>query len=118
MPTIIFSPSSQPQQVEDFPEKCDRTVKGAIHVRPGSSCIVSDGEAEHLKSRGVAFIVAKKSPVPEVAPATAKPEVASATTAAAKPVAPAVPSSPPQSGSKASLPASTPATGAQGEKQK
>lgn len=82
MPTIIFSPSAQLSQVEGFPPDCERTVKGALHVRPGATCIVSDGEAAHLKASGVDFTVAgeskpkalpaakKASPTPKGAPAS------------------------------------------------
>lgn len=58
MPTIIFSPTAQLQQVEDFPDNCERTIKGAIYVRPGGTCVVSDCEAAHLKSKGIVFTVA------------------------------------------------------------
>jgi hypothetical protein len=58
MPTIIFSPSAQLQQIDDFPADCGRTVVGAIHVAPGRTCVVSDDEAAHLKARGVVFSVA------------------------------------------------------------
>ena len=69
MPTIIYSPSSQPRQVDDFPADCERTVKGALHVRPGSTCVVSDGEAAHLKASGVQFAaVAQPRPSARKAP--------------------------------------------------
>jgi len=64
MPTIIFSPSSQLKQVEDFPASVERSVKGAIHVRPGTTCVVTDGEAAHLKARGVVFTTAGPKPTP------------------------------------------------------
>lgn len=67
MPTIIFSPSTQLSQVEDFPTDCERTVKGALHVRPGATQTVSDGEVAHLKKCGIAFAVVgalKTMPVP------------------------------------------------------
>lgn len=70
MPTITYSPTSQLTQVEDFPADCERTVKGALHVRPGTTAVVSEGEAAHLKARGVAFSVAgaKRRAVPLAAP--------------------------------------------------
>lgn len=63
MPTIIFSPSAQLSTVDGFPKECERTVKGALHIRPGATCIVTDGELAHLKTLGVAFVVtgARKS---------------------------------------------------------
>lgn len=57
MPTIIFSPTAQLQQVDDFPKDCERTVTGAIHVRPGGTYVVSEGEAAHLKSKGIVYSV-------------------------------------------------------------
>lgn len=64
MPNIIYSPTAQLVQVEDFPDGCERTVKGALHVRPGAFAIVSDGEAAHLKRKGVPFsLVGPKVPL-------------------------------------------------------
>jgi hypothetical protein len=75
MPTIIFSPSAQLLQVEDFPADTERTVKGALYVRPGATSVVSDGEAAHLKKLGIAFTVsgapkvaALPAPKPPLAP--------------------------------------------------
>lgn len=81
MPTIIFAPTTQLTQVEDFPADCDRTVKGALHVRPGATCVVNDAEAEHLKKRGIAFTVSastKAAPLPAPVPSAgpAEPVVA------------------------------------------
>ncbi len=75
MPTIIFSPSAQLTAVEDFPKDCARTVKGALHIRPGATCTVTDGELAHLKTLGVAFVVAgpKKPPQTAVASPSAPP---------------------------------------------
>lgn len=64
MPNILFSPTAQLVQIEDFPEDCERTVKGALYVRPGAMAVVSDGEAAHLKQRGVSFsVVGPKVPL-------------------------------------------------------
>lgn len=68
MPTIIFSPSAQLTQVEDFPADCERTIKGALHVRPGATCTVTSGEAEHLKKRGIAFMAVGKWKGPSAEP--------------------------------------------------
>lgn len=72
MPNIIYSPTAQLTQIDDFPEDCERTVKGALYVRPGQSAIISDGEAAHLKARGISFSVApsRQRPAPPAAPAT------------------------------------------------
>ena len=57
MPNILYASTAQLAQVEGFPEGCERTVKGALHVRPGSMAVVSEGEAAHLRARGVLFTV-------------------------------------------------------------
>jgi hypothetical protein len=79
MPTIIFSPSAQLQQIDDFPADCQRSVKGAIYVAPGRTCVVSDCEAAFLKKRAVAFSVVgaplkpPTPPAPEHKPPTPAP---------------------------------------------
>lgn len=76
MPTIIFSPTTQPQQIEDFPPDCERTIKGAMHVRPGSTQIVSQGELVHLKTTGLKFTEVKPKPPPLPAATPAKAAIA------------------------------------------
>ena len=55
--TIIFSPMTQVAQVEDFPEGAARSVKGALHVKPSATRVVTQDEAQHLKARGINFTV-------------------------------------------------------------
>lgn len=38
-----------PLQVDDFPEGCERSCKGALHIRPSSTLEATDGELAHLK---------------------------------------------------------------------
>lgn len=38
-----------PLQVDDFPEGCKRERKGALHIRPSSTLVVSEDELAHLK---------------------------------------------------------------------
>lgn len=73
MPNIIYSPTAQLVQVEDFPADCERTVKGALYVRPGTSAVVSDDEAKHLKARGIVFSVVGASKPPKPPPKPAAP---------------------------------------------
>lgn len=94
VPTIIYSPSAQLIQVEDFPTDCERTVKGALHVRPGSTAIVSDGEAAHLKQRGIAFSVSGPKAALTPAKAPAPPDDKDAGPSSS--LKPAAPSGPPQ----------------------
>lgn len=68
MPNIMYSPTAQLVQVEDFPADCERTVKGALYVRPGRTAVVSDGEVAHLQRRGIPFSVIGPK-VPLAAPA-------------------------------------------------
>jgi hypothetical protein len=56
MPTIIYSPSALVQQVDNFPKEVERSLKGALYIRPGATVTVTDGEAKHLKTQGVQFI--------------------------------------------------------------
>lgn len=98
MPNILYSPTAQLMQVEDFPENCERTVKGALHVRPGATAAVSDGEAAHLKRRGVPFSVlgpkvSLKPPAKPVAPTKTQPTAVS-------PLPSAGPITPPTGGQK------------------
>lgn len=82
MQTIIFSPTAQLSQVDDFPVDCERSVKGAIHVRPGASATVTEREAEHLKKKGIPFAyikAAKPLPTAKVVQPGATPEATAAT---------------------------------------
>lgn len=50
MPVIRISPQVRPHQVEDFPKDCERSCKGALHVRPNETTIVTKGELAHLQA--------------------------------------------------------------------
>jgi hypothetical protein len=78
MPTIIFSPTAQLQQVDDFPKDCERSVTGAIHIRPGSTVVVTDGEAAHLKTKGIVFSVVgrARAAAPSATPSATLPPTA------------------------------------------
>jgi hypothetical protein len=65
MPTIIISPTAQLQQLDDFPDTVERTIEGSLHIRPGATYVLSDGEAAHLTSRGIKYsVVGKAKPAP------------------------------------------------------
>lgn len=91
MPNIIISPTAQLQQIDDFPESAQRTVEGALHIRPGATYVVSDGEAAHLASKGIKFSVSGKPKAVPIGKATTDP--APAPVPAPKPL-PGVPASP------------------------
>ena len=56
MPTIRFKESVHPQQV-DFPEQCERSCKGSMHICPGNVRNVTSEEAYYLSKLGLAFDV-------------------------------------------------------------
>lgn len=39
------------QQIEDFPEKCARSRKGSLHMKPGATLTVTRDELKHLKAK-------------------------------------------------------------------
>lgn len=43
MVTLIAKADTAPVQVDGFPKGCERSRKGAVHVRPGT-VVVTDGE--------------------------------------------------------------------------
>lgn len=49
MPHIVVGRGVMPCQVDDFPEKCERSRLGSVYFRPGSSEELTDGELEHIK---------------------------------------------------------------------
>jgi hypothetical protein len=73
MPNIIISPTAQLQQVDDFPDTVERTVEGAMHIRPGATYVLSDGEASHLASKGIKFSVSGKPKAVALSKATTGP---------------------------------------------
>ena len=72
----------RPQQIEDFPEGCARSVKGALHVSPGTMELTED-ELKHIRKHHkdvarrfhVVTTVGSKAaaPKPKAAPAPAEP---------------------------------------------
>jgi len=90
MPVIQFAPQAQPCQVEDFAKDCDRSHKGAIHVRPGATKTVTKAELEHLQARKIPLRVIRASDPEPKAPQAAPGAPQAAPTASA----PSAPSSP------------------------
>jgi hypothetical protein len=64
-----------PQQVEGFPADCARSVRGSLHVRPGT-LELTEGELAHLRkhhkdiARRLTVVTPKPAPKPVAAPAT------------------------------------------------
>lgn len=40
-----------PECAEGFPEDCERSVEGSIHLRPGQTIELSDDEYAHVKAQ-------------------------------------------------------------------
>jgi len=53
--TIRFSPTVQIQQIENFPKNCSRSCKGSIHIKPGSTKMVTSDEMEYMKNMKIPF---------------------------------------------------------------
>lgn len=59
MHTIRYT-GKTPTQVDDFPAGAARSVKGALHLRPGTTINVTKDEFEHLQSKKVAIRLINK----------------------------------------------------------
>lgn len=70
MPTIVIPSHIRPQQVEDFPAEAPRTVKGAMHIRPGTMEVTPE-ELKHLQMKH-AKALRGMYVLPEAPPATAE----------------------------------------------
>ena len=46
--TVTVLRGVQPQQIEDFPEDCERSSKGSLHISPGTYEL-TEGELHHLR---------------------------------------------------------------------
>lgn len=57
MPVIQFAKTEAVRQIEDFPKDCKRSHDGAMHVRPGSTKVVTEGELDHLRKSKVKVAV-------------------------------------------------------------
>jgi hypothetical protein len=66
MPTLVIPANVVQCHVEDFPDGCERSREGSVHVRPASTLTVTDDELAHLKKAHPQLfrqlIVAKKAP--------------------------------------------------------
>lgn len=60
MPVIQFRRHAKQVQVEDFPKGCERTVEGAMYVRPGATAVVTDAELKHLEKCKIPLLVVSK----------------------------------------------------------
>ena len=50
MPQVIVEHGVTPCQIDGFPEKCERSRKGALYVRPSSSLEMTNDELAHVKA--------------------------------------------------------------------
>jgi hypothetical protein len=71
-----------PRQIEGFPADCERSVKGSLHVRPGT-LVITAGELEHLRKhhKDIArrfHVLGSAKAAPEATEAEAKPEAKAA----------------------------------------
>ena len=48
---VVVGATARLAQVEDFPEGCARSCKGALHLRPGSTKVLTEGELSHLQAK-------------------------------------------------------------------
>ena len=49
MPLVQFPSDIHPNQVDDFPEGSERSCKGALHIRPSSTKVLTKDELDHLQ---------------------------------------------------------------------
>lgn len=47
---VVVAATAPMVQVEDFPEGCARSCKGALHLRPGGTKVVTEDELAHLQA--------------------------------------------------------------------
>jgi hypothetical protein len=45
---VVVPPTVGTRQIDGFPSDCERSVQGALHVRPGSMQL-TEGELEHIR---------------------------------------------------------------------
>lgn len=51
MPNVIVGHGVTPQQIDDFPSKCERSRKGALYIRPKSTVEMTNDELDHIKDK-------------------------------------------------------------------
>ena len=49
MVQVAFGHGFMPCQIDDFPERCDRSRTGSIHIRPDSLEEMTVGELNHIR---------------------------------------------------------------------
>lgn len=95
MPQVIVGNGVMPCQIDGFSEKCERSRKGALYIRPRSSLEMTHDELDHIKvthpelykKLRVVEQPRKKAPAkpkPEAKTMTAKPAPAKAKASSAK----------------------------------
>lgn len=48
---VLIPATVDPIQIDDFPEGCERSCKGALHLRPSSTKMLTAGELGHLEKK-------------------------------------------------------------------
>lgn len=48
--TVIVPANVAPHQVEGFADDCERSLKGALHIRPACTLTLTQDEYEHLQN--------------------------------------------------------------------
>ena len=51
MPLTVVGTRVLPCQIDDFPADCERSVKGSLHIKPGSSLSLSYDELAHIEEK-------------------------------------------------------------------
>lgn len=68
--TVAVGADTYPVQIDDFPEGCERSCKGAVHFRPGALLQITAAELAHVQAKhaGLAATlrVSVSSPVVDV----------------------------------------------------
>lgn len=69
MNKVLYVPAGVAlQQIEGFPADCKRERKGALHVRPSSTLVVSEDELAYLKEKHPQLLARLQDITPPVAP--------------------------------------------------
>jgi len=67
MPTLLVKVGTLPQQIDDFPDGCERSCRGSLHIRTGTLS-VTDGEWKHIQSRHPALAAQMVDVTPPATP--------------------------------------------------
>lgn len=76
MLTLIVPATVPACQIEGFPEAAERSIKGALHIKPASTMEVTADEWKHIREsrKDVAAMLIEVPQAAPVKPAESKPE--------------------------------------------